>query len=68
MTSRKKTFVYMCNEINKRIQSGDIVVLVLLMRQIFDICCCDGLRCNDTHTKFHKIWLRLSEVIQARYT
>jgi hypothetical protein len=30
----------------------------LLMGWIYELCHCDGLRCCDMHTKFHKDWFR----------
>jgi hypothetical protein len=55
-TSRKKTLVYMHNEVNTTIQYGMAAVLVLLMGVIYEIHCWDGLRWHDKHTKFHEDW------------
>jgi hypothetical protein len=33
-----------------------------LMGEIYEVCCWDGLRCHDIHTKFHKDWFSHSEV------
>jgi hypothetical protein len=37
-------------------------MLVLLMREIYELHHRDGVRCHDIHTKFHKDFFRHSKV------
>jgi hypothetical protein len=39
-----------------------------LMRRNYEVCCWDGLRCHDKHTKFNKDWLRHSKVNMEGFT
>jgi hypothetical protein len=41
------------------------VMLVLLMGGIYDVCCSNGLRWHDIHTKFHVDWYRRSSSIKV---